>query len=345
MSRPGEFEIYRPKKTTNRIEDFLSKPGVWAPSIKYDKKLWDIANQFTPAEAYRHQMQTSGKHIRDMQRLEWRWQKAYELWWKGALRVQAGYRGMLGRRYFNGIKGRLRREKQQRETKIAVVTLFQAGDRVSAMDALKKCDVLSSDLHIIRCKILYGQRLYDLCKKACKTLMKDYPIIEDGYYIYACCIAREKKWQETYMILKELMSNIESPSSLAFKLNCCICMKLELPPLSEAVFAANTNYEANPHDMEALLQRAASYSMSQDWDSAVKDYTTILYYQPYLQLVRCLRARAYCCNREWDKAIADYNQVLEWYPDDEMAWYGREDCTQAYDGLPMIDHNLVNDAL
>ena len=85
--------------------------------------------------------------------------------------------------------------------------------------------------------------------------------------------------------------------------------------------------------------------MSQDWESAIKDYTTILHYQPYLQLVRCLRARAYCCAREWDKGVADYDQVLEWYPDDEMAWYGREDCTQPYDDLPMIDHNLVNDAL
>ena len=88
MNRPpprkGAFVIYRPETTSNRLEDYLFKKGQWAPSQSYEHRLWDVTNQMTPAEAYRHRLATDGKLIRILQRLEWRWQKAYELWWKSA---------------------------------------------------------------------------------------------------------------------------------------------------------------------------------------------------------------------------------------------------------------------
>ena len=111
MNRPpprkGEFVIYRPATTSNRLEDYLFKKGQWAPSQSYEHRLWDVTNQMTPAEAYRHRLATDGKLIRILQRLEWRWQKEYELWWRCSLAVQSGYRGMLGRRYFNSVKEKL----------------------------------------------------------------------------------------------------------------------------------------------------------------------------------------------------------------------------------------------
>jgi hypothetical protein len=83
MQRQRErFVIYRPPKPSNRLEDFLYKNyGAWAPSTKYSYTMWDIRNQMTPAEAYRHKLATSGALIRMLQRLEWRWQKAFQLWW------------------------------------------------------------------------------------------------------------------------------------------------------------------------------------------------------------------------------------------------------------------------
>jgi hypothetical protein len=143
------FEIYRPRKTSNRVEDFLQKKGEWAPSQKYDYNLWDIANQFTPAEAYRHRMKTSGAHVRMINRLEFRIQRNYELWWKSALIVQSGYRGMLGRRYFVSIKDKLRREKQQRLTHIAVVTHFNNTEYDEALKSLSECEVLTSELQVM----------------------------------------------------------------------------------------------------------------------------------------------------------------------------------------------------
>ena len=339
-----KFEIYRPRKTSNRVEDYLQKRGEWAPSQKYDYKLWDISNQFTPAEAYRHRMKTSGAHIRLMQRLEWRWQKDYENWWRCALLVQAGYRGMLGRRYFANIQVKLRQEMEQRLTMKAVIDHFAAGELDESLEKLAKCEVLTHELHTINCKIMYKSRKFDACRKACRKLMKEYPAVEHGYYILACCLARDRKWDETFMLLKELMSAIDVPSANAYALNGFVCSKLPSPPMYECCFAMDAQYVTQPHDMEALLLRAAAASMAQDWKTAISDYTTILYYQPYLTNVLCLRARAYACTRKWEEAKADYELVLSWYPEDETAWYGLQDISQPYEDLPMIDQSLVDDA-
>jgi tetratricopeptide (TPR) repeat protein len=289
-------------------------------------------------------MKTSGQYIRQMQRLEWRWQKAYELWWKCALAVQAGYRGMLGRKYFNSIKQRLRDERQQRETYAACIELFRAGDKDGSLAALERCAVLTAELQVIKGKIMYGTKRFDACKKTCKILMAQFPAVEDGYYMMACCLARERKYVETYDLLKVLMSSVEMPSANAYKLNGFVCTKLDRPPMYECCYALSSQYEQQPHDMEALLLRAAARCMAQDWENAISDYTTILVYQPYLVNVRCLRARAYACVRKWEQAIEDYNLVLSWYPSDETAWYGLQDVTDKYEELPMIDHNLVADA-
>lgn len=191
---------------------------------------------------------------------------------------------------------------------------------------------------------MYLSRRFDPCKKACRKLMDEYPNVEDGYYILACCLSRDRKYTEVYDLLKEMMSAVDVPSAHAYQLNGFICTKLDKPPMYECCFAMDAQYVTQPHDMESLLLRAAAASMAQDWNTALADYNTILYYQPYLTNVLCLRARAYACTRQWNLAKADYELVLSWYPEDETAWYGLQDITQPYENLPMVDDRMVNDA-
>ena len=142
----------------------------------------------------------------------------------------------------------------------------------------------------------------------------------------------------------DMMATVDQPSSHCFRLNGLIISQLDPPPVKDGIFSAEQHYAMQPWDMDALLQRASAYAMAQYWDQAIKDYNTILYYQPGQAHVLCLRARAQCCVRKWEKAKEDYNQVLEWYPEDEMSWYGLQDLSQPYIRLPMIDDKLVNDA-
>ena len=134
------------------------------------------------------------------------------------------------------------------------------------------------------------------------------------------------------------MATIDVPSAHSYQLHGLVLVQLKKPLLMDAIFNANAAYTAQPWDLELLLQRACTYAMAQHWEAAESDYNTILYYQPDLTNVICLRGRVRCCCREWNKAHDDYQQVLDWDPSNEMAWYGMEDITQVYDELPMIEN-------
>lgn len=56
------------------------KAKVWSPNIYYGQTLEEIKQQRTPAEIYRHKLDTVGRHARDMMRLEVRWSHNLPLW-------------------------------------------------------------------------------------------------------------------------------------------------------------------------------------------------------------------------------------------------------------------------
>jgi len=345
MQRQRErFVIYRPPKPSNRLEDFLYKNyGAWAPSTKYSYTMWDIRNQMTPAEAYRHKLATSGALIRMLQRLEWRWQKAFQLWWDMSVRVQAGYRGLVARKYYRSVKTDLLRIKEQREAKRAVVKLFADGKKDEALVLLSKVEVMSTELWAIKIKILYSRSKFSECAETCKMVLEIDPLCEEAHYCLSCIYCRDERYVDAYKQLKKLMAEVNQPSVQAYQLNGLVCHKLLPPRLAEAVDSCNAMVQNSPDDMNALLQRACSSSCAQDWDSAIKDLSLILLYQPSLNHVRCLRARAYTASRQWELATEDYKEVLSRRPDDYTAWYGLEDTQQPYDAQPMVDHDLVND--
>ena len=322
----------------------MFRQGQWAPSIKYSYNSWDILHQMTPAENYRHQLATSGKTIRMLQRLEWRWQKALQRWWILATRVQSGYRGMVARKYYRSIKNDLIRFKEQREAQRAVVQLFSSGEKDESLIVLDKVEVLSTELWIIKIKILFSKGDFLNCAATCRRVIEINGKCEEAYYTLACIMAREERYEEAYMQLKLLMSYVDEPNGESFRLNALICMKLVPPKLSEAVISANSLVAYFPEDMSGILQRACILACSQDWDLALKDLNVILLYQPNLTNVRCLRARTYTAVREWDKAKGDYEEVLKKYPQDPTAWYGLADIEQPYDPEPSVDFDLVADA-
>ena len=346
MNRQKErFVIYRPPKPSNRLEDFQYKLyGQWAPSIKYSYNMWDIRNQMTPAEHYRHRLATSGQLIRMLQRLEWRWQKSFQLWWDMSIRVQSGFRGLVARKYYRSVKTDLLRIKEQRECKKAVVRVFSEGNKEEALVLLGKVDVLSTELWAIKIKVLYSTKKFDECLGVCKHVLGIDPHCEEAHYCLACIYARQERYVDAYMQLKQLMAEVDNPSPDAFRLNGLVAAKLLPPRLIEAVDSCNAMVQMWPEDMNALLQRACSMACAQDWDQAIKDLSTVLLFQPSLHHVRCLRARAYTASRQWEKAAEDYKEVLSRKSDDWQAWYGLEDCNQPYDPQPMVDHDLVNDA-
>ena len=180
--------VEKPEKTK-----YVYKPKekLWSPDVDYAKKLAEIQAQRTPAELYRHKLDTIGRHARDMQRLEWRWSRDLDLWVspnmrplglvydymtfvvcnqeKCASRVKAGWRGMKGRIYFTTVRSTLVIQREQREARISATDQYNAGKLFEATDTISAVKYLTPDLQLMKCKFLYQLQRYSDCIAACKT--------------------------------------------------------------------------------------------------------------------------------------------------------------------------------
>lgn len=135
---------------------------VWRPSANYRYELRDISEQFTPAESYKHVLQTLGKEQRDLQRLEWKWMKNFELWSSIATKIKALYRGMLGRRYFNKVKLDLQLKLAQRRCKEQSIEAYYIQNNSQlALNIISTVPLMNRELYLIKFKIMYTYEKYN----------------------------------------------------------------------------------------------------------------------------------------------------------------------------------------
>ena len=143
----------------------------WKPSVSYKYSLRDITEQYTPAEAYRHQLATAGKELRELQRLEWRWRRDTPLWTKCATLVKAGFRGLKGRRYFNIVKEELKLKLIQRRCYATAIELYYNGQPEEALVTISEVPYMTRELYIIKFKILYIIQKYDECESSIRPYL------------------------------------------------------------------------------------------------------------------------------------------------------------------------------
>ena len=164
MSRVEKFHIYRPPTHTGRLEGVHHvNPNVWAPSVSYKYSLYDIRDQATPAQALRDAYITLGKEVRIIRRLEARIKRNVDAFVKGAVRVQAAYRGMKRREFFRGIKELLVLQKRQRDAIRKSKEEFQSGSYLGALEAIEKTPTKTIELKVMQSKILYLLSRFDEC--------------------------------------------------------------------------------------------------------------------------------------------------------------------------------------
>jgi hypothetical protein len=169
---PGlELDLHPGARTYEDDDESLEpqpEPGspllkTWTPSQNYRYELRDITEQMTPAEAYRHRLVTAGKEKRVLQRLEWKWARNFELWDRSCTLVKAGYRGMLGRRYFAKVKEALQLQLAQRRCKEQTIDAYMNGEPQLALDTIETVPEMTRDLYIIKFKILYTTKMHAEC--------------------------------------------------------------------------------------------------------------------------------------------------------------------------------------
>jgi hypothetical protein len=153
------FTIYRPKVSSGRLELPIYRRKEWKPSLSYKHSLEDIRSQMTPSEHYRHRLVTSGKEIRMIQRLEFRWNRDINKWSRAATKIAALHRGNVGRAAFLLIKDHLVRMYIQRMARKVATDYF-----VSSMynEAIVHIDnQLEQPLDLLEIKLKCCYRLLD----------------------------------------------------------------------------------------------------------------------------------------------------------------------------------------
>jgi hypothetical protein len=171
LRQPALFKVYRPPQTTGRLEGtYRVDTTSWRPSLSYEHGLEDIKTQFTPAEAFRHALATSGQHIRMIQRLEIRMNRHNTIWTRMVLRIQSLQRGNVDRTYYKMIKDQLEVDRRRRMALAASTALFLEGRFQDAVSEVNH-NRASADLWTIKVKSFYCLCEYAACIEACLELI------------------------------------------------------------------------------------------------------------------------------------------------------------------------------
>jgi len=345
-----EFEIYRPPKPTGRlVGDYAQDPkSFWMPSISYKYSLEQIQSQMTPAEAYRDKLVNSDKVARMLIRLEWRWEKKLALWTALTIKVQKVWRGMKGRQLYRQLLPGLIARRKERLYRVIAVEQFNKGELIEAYETLNyisETSNLSSYLWVIKLKILYLWDQGTILEKEAKALIKVDPKCADAYYLLVCHYVKHNRLMDAYNELTRLFSRVDRPFEQCFLIKTYVCMKMYPPKHSEAADAMDVLCMEHPENMNYFFQRACANSCLQEFEKALSDLNIVQYYQPGLSNILCMRARVHACLRDWKSAKRDYDSVLYHNPGDLTALAGIDDIIQEYDDLPMIDKEMVKNAM
>lgn len=224
---------------------------VWHPNDSYKLTLKQIREQLTPAGIYRHKLATTGREERKLRRLEWRWQRRIVKWTKCATIVQAGYRGMVGRRYFKSIRHDLELKKLQREAKIAAIEAFKAGNKQKTLEILSMVEKMTGELYIVQAKVLYTAELFDQCIESAKNALETPNMEPEARYILANCYIRKKEMDKAFDELN-LLSLTGDQRLDARKLRAYIATRLEPPNYDESLLILDGLIDDFPEDMNLV---------------------------------------------------------------------------------------------
>jgi tetratricopeptide (TPR) repeat protein len=256
-----EFEIYRPEKHSDRLELFnengeiIPKEDVWKPSISYKVKLSEVKSQFTPAEYFKYRLQTSGKYIRMIQRLEARWKRNYTVWNNAALRIQAAYKRMKSRFYFQTIKdGLFKHLKHRRLLEAARAAFFTEKNYEKTIELSLTTEYESEELLTLSMKSHYRLSHYSECISIANSLLSENNQNEEAAYFKACCLTAGKQYDDALSTLKDVMSVRGYTADHLFALCGCLCFEVFPPLYDNAIDCFSELVHRNPRDFDSVSE-------------------------------------------------------------------------------------------
>lgn len=249
-----EFTIYRPPLISHRLEAKFTAPKTneWRPSLSYSHSLQDIQYQFTPAEYYRHQLATSGKYIRMIQRLETRWNRNYEGFTWAAIKVQAAFRGMIGRKYFQSVKQDLLHEYEKKQRYHKAKVYYEQQQYEETIHICTQEVIKYEILYQLQLKAEYCAQQYQACISTSQLILTLNEMNEDAYYLQATSWIQLNQPKQALDILKMAITRISYPSNDMFRLYGCIAFDVLPPQFQSAADSFTELIHRNPKDFDAV---------------------------------------------------------------------------------------------
>lgn len=116
---------------------------------------------------------------------------------------------------------------------------------------------------------------------------------QDANFILASALTSQNQYQQAYDVLNAVLA-LGKGTILdeIYVLHAQLCIKLHSNTTSlwpQAVIDYNYLIEQHPEDMNFVLQRGMVQCLLQEFDKAIADFDYVLWYQPSLGTVLCLR--------------------------------------------------------
>lgn len=123
----------------------------------------------------------------------------------------------------------------------------------------------------------------------------------------------------TILIIVSLISFSQTSNELFKKAQA----KFNQGDYKEAIELYTKAYEADPENLNAILQRGFAYGLIEDYTSAISDYNKFIEKNDNQVWAYISRGSAYNKTKQYDKAIKDFNKVIQLDPKNTEAYNNR----------------------
>jgi tetratricopeptide (TPR) repeat protein len=252
------FSGMKTRKGLQKTETKDITVAVWHPNDSYSLTLQQIREQLTPAGLYRQKLATTGKAERALRRLEWRWERRLAKWIRSATTVQAGYRGMVGRRYFKSIRNELEIKRAQREAKIAAIEAFKNGDKEKTIEILSMVEQMTGELYIVKAKVLYTTEQYDQCIESSLAALGTPTMEFDARFLLANCYIRKNQMLSAFDELN-LLAIAGDQRFDSRRLRAFVATRLDPPNYDDSLLVLESLIDDYPEDLNLVRLGSSLY--------------------------------------------------------------------------------------
>ena len=186
-------------------------PKKWEASSHYSKSLKQVRRQVTPAGQFREYYKAFGRLEGVLTNLDRRIQATndnVEQCNHAITRLQARFRGWIGRMHFWAIRDMLADARTQREIRKTALEHFHRDEKRESLDVILQYrgPSLGLGLYVMKCKLYYSLGELDHCMTTARELLALDRINIDGCYILACCLVKREQYEAAYQLFSTLFS-------------------------------------------------------------------------------------------------------------------------------------------